>query len=71
MTPTIGRIVHFRAPADCGGAVYPAIVTRVHESGALDLATFGPTSLYFQLGVFEEHVAKPSEARWLWPPRVP
>lgn len=70
MTPTIGRIVHYQAAADCGGAVYPAIITRVHESGAVDLATFGPQSLYFQFLVTEK-AADDTCGRWFWPPRVP
>jgi len=66
MKPTIGRIVHFRAPDACGGEVYAAIVTAVHEVELIDggpshapapsltlcdLATFGPASLYFHQGV--------------------
>jgi hypothetical protein len=68
MRPTIGRVVHFAAPVDCGGQIYPAMVTRVAIDGqTLDLVTFGPDSIYFQ------HAVRPREGDgggWFWPERV-
>lgn len=78
--PTVGRMVHFAPPQECVGpaslTLYPAIITQVNESkvseGApphqtVELATFGPNSLYFQHGV--EFSAEPKPGHWFWPKR--
>lgn len=76
MKPSLGRIVHYRAPQECGGETYAAIVVRVHDDGTTcDLVTFGPHSMYHNNGI-AMGAADPSEAsgpdfgRWFWPPRV-
>lgn len=73
MKPTIGRIVHYRAPEDCGGAVYPGLVVAVHEGDGpgfpkLDLVTFGPSSIYHNNGTPAGIENQPG--CWFWPPRV-
>ncbi len=70
MRPTIGRIVHFKAAGDCGGDIYPAIVTKVHDDGTIDVTTFGSQSLYWHQKVAELTPDKNLErAGWFWPPR--
>lgn len=72
MKPTIGRIVHFIAPASEGGLTYAAIVTEVGADGAGDkigLCTFGPGSLYFHHAVPE--IGPGQYGGWRWPPREP
>lgn len=67
MKPTIGRIVHFRAPQDCGGEIYAGIVVKVNEDETVNLMTFGTGSVYAQNGVpFSEDGAP---GAWSWPPR--
>jgi hypothetical protein len=68
--PTLGRIVLFKAPANEGGETYAAIVTQVWEEGRVDLATFGPSSLYFQHDVPHHRGAQPGGPSWSWPPRI-
>jgi hypothetical protein len=73
MKPTVGRIVHFHPPFDSVAneqPKYAAIVTQVNDDGTLELATFGPSSLYFQrsvpqLGLNSENAAW--EWGWAWP----
>jgi hypothetical protein len=78
MKPTVGRIVHFYPPVDCvaGGQSkiekYAAIVTQVNDDGTLELATFGPSSLYFQrsvpkLGLKHGDGNVAWEWGWAWP----
>jgi hypothetical protein len=74
-TPTVGRMVHFfpkneeRHP---GGVVfYAAIVAQVNSDLTLDLATFGPNSLYFQHNVpkFGQKIPQTAdhpEGAWAW-----
>ena len=70
MRPSIGRIVHFKAPGECGGEVYAAIVTRVNDDGTCELATFGPNSVYFQHNIPElTDRTKMELGGWFWPPR--
>lgn len=71
MTPTAGRIVHFVPPQECTApatlAHYPAMITQVNKDGTVELATFGPNSLYFQHGIsFSE---EPKSGCCNWPPR--
>lgn len=80
MKPTVGRIVHFYPPGACRTDAtpdcYAAIVTAVHPEvdGVLlpnvDLATFGPQSLYFQLNV-PYSPGPATYGRWQWPERTP
>lgn len=76
--PTKARNVLFTGS---DGTEYAAIITDVHEAGAerdydddderqyfVDLATFGPHSLYFQNNV--EFSKTGQECTWRWPPRV-
>lgn len=70
--PSIGRTVHYAPPQECVGpkslCLYPAIISQVNEDGTVELATFGPNSLYFQHKVaFAEALAP---GFWSWPPRV-
>ena len=78
--PTVGRMVHFfpkneeRHP---GGVVfYASIVTQVNEDLTLELATFGPNSLYFQhhvpmfgqkFAATDEHPEGAWAWGWAWP----
>jgi hypothetical protein len=66
--PTVGRDVHFQSYNENGECHYAAKVTQVNEDGTLELATFGPNSLYFQHKVPYSEV--PKAGHWNWPPRV-
>lgn len=77
MQPTIGRMVHFTGCDEEGGCTgpYAAIVTKVHPATEndverVDLVTFGPQSIYFQLQVQVAFSAEPTPLFWSWPPRV-
>lgn len=62
--PSLGRVVHF---AEEGGP-YAAIIVGVNPDESVELATFGPNSLYFQHNIkFDADGAKHT---WRWPPRV-
>jgi hypothetical protein len=70
--PSVGRIVLFEEK----GGPYAAIITRVNDGsetpaslpGTVELATFGPNSVYFQHGV--PYNAEAHTGTWRWPPRV-
>lgn len=68
LAPTVGRIVHFTPPQDCTGKTtlefYPAMVTQVNPNGTVELATFGPNSLYFQHGVEVSDTPTPGTCNW-------
>ena len=65
--PTIGRVVHYRAAAECGGEIYAGMIVRVHEApGVVDLVTFGSTSIYHNNGV--PFAAESTPGAWSWPP---
>jgi len=79
--PTVGRMVHFAPPQECVGpaslTLYPAIITQVNPefqgpdaaySETVELATFGPNSIYFQHKV--QHSAEPKPGHWFWPARA-
>lgn len=78
MKITIGRSVHFVPPQECTApatlAFYTAIVTQVNPPvgenapETVELATFGPNSLYFQHAIPFSEELKPGH--WSWPPRV-
>lgn len=69
----IGRMVHFFPPRECvaGGPskreCYAAIVVGLNEDGTVELATFGPNSVYFQHNV--PMLMGGLESGWAWPPR--
>lgn len=69
---TVGRIVHFVPPqANVGPAsikLCAAIVTVVNADGTAELATLGPSSLYFQHAVPFSEEYKPG--CFSWPPKV-
>jgi hypothetical protein len=70
----VGRIVHFAPPQDCVGKTtldfYAAMITQVNPDGTVELATFGPNSLYFQHAVpASMHENSPQAGCWSWPPR--
>lgn len=72
MQPTVGRIVHFAPPQECVGpaslTLYPAIISQVNADGTIEIATFGPNSIYFQHKVqFSE---APKAGYWNWPPKT-
>ena len=69
--PSIGRIVHFTAadgPPKTGSAAYASIITAVNADESVELATFGPNSLYFQHAV--KFDADGANHTWRWPPKV-
>lgn len=71
MKPTICRSVIFIPLADCAqDQQYPAIVSQVNADDSLELATFGPNSLYFQHKVKPFDVDHPELGGWIWPPRA-
>lgn len=67
--PTIGRMVYYKTRGSADG-VYPpkdfaAIITDVHpENDTIDLVTFGPGGIRFELSVSQGQ--EPS--RWDWMP---
>jgi hypothetical protein len=71
MKPALGRIVHFAPPSDHkapnGPEQYPSMITQVNPDGTVELATFGPNSLYFQHGI--THADTPTPGCWNWPAR--
>ena len=84
MNPTVGRIVHFFPKHECkeDGPTkiekYASLVTQVNADGTLELATFGPNSLYFQHNVpmygqkvtmTHEHPEYAHAWGWAWPAR--
>lgn len=72
--PSVGRVVHFVPPQECTAektlAFYAAIITQVNSDGSVELATFGPNSLYFQHGILASETGAPTPGRWNWPPLV-
>lgn len=85
MTPTPGRILLFYPKQECVSngdtkiQSYPSIVTQVNPDQTLELATFGPNSLYFQHNVpmygqrvpaTNEHPEYAYAWGWQWPPKV-
>ena len=83
MKPSLGRIVHFAPPQECVGpaspTTYPAIITQVNPGApragdyggsdeTVELATFGPNSLYFQHAIPFSETAMPGH--WTWPPKI-
>lgn len=75
--PTVGRIVHFTPPQECGNdktpEFYAAIITQVNNTTpdgepTVELATFGPNSLYFQHDIPFSPEIKPGT--WTWSSRT-
>lgn len=75
MTPTIGRLVHYR-PSHEGAEVRPAIIVKVHNATCVNLHVFGGL-IAGQDGVVEEQGAFPTSVvesptaprSWFWPPQ--
>lgn len=73
----VGRIVHFRVPAEDvtnGGNVVPAMVTQVfpNADGSVDhanLVVFRPFGDVKHYGSVLEATDDITERRWFWPPR--
>lgn len=75
MKPSVGRIVHFYAPAkeNPDGNPFAALVTAVWSGpeaadDVVDLVTFGPGSIYFHTRVRPRVDA--DAGGWEWPPRT-
>lgn len=66
MRPSIGRVVHFNVDPD----IYAGIIVRVLDSpeNAVDLVTFGPSSIYHNHSV--PFAPFPAAGHWTWPARV-
>lgn len=63
MTPTVGRIVHYRAEAD--GPCLAAIVTAVHPTGNVNLAVFDEVADVLQrYGIDEGAADDPTGGMW-------
>lgn len=77
-TPSVGRIVHYYAPADeesAGSRIHAAMITGVAEDGStVDLAVFPRGGMAEpKCGVIHRVVAAPSadpSPCWDWPTRV-
>lgn len=73
MTPTIGRIVHFRDPySRFGSDVKAAIVTRVFSDDCVNLAIITDVGVvYSETSVVRCDDASVAASRaWSWPPIV-
>lgn len=74
MTPTIGRIVHYRAHGSPDGTHKPApraaIVTEVFNDACVSLCVLNPTGMYFNTSVLLDESAEPRGGTWQWPPKV-
>lgn len=82
MTPSIGRIVHYRSYGTPGGEYLPepraAIITEVHQVDDGDdivpavpdvaLCVLNPTGMFFNPRV--SYAETPTPGCWNWPPRV-
>lgn len=69
MTPSVGRIVHYRATGD--GPCLAAIVTEVHPSGNVNLAVFDESAdLLQRFGVDEAADVELIGGDWHWPERA-
>ncbi len=64
-TPAVGRTVHFHSYNEKGQCPYAAMITQINADGTVELATFGPNSVYFQHNVKFSHHPKPNH--WSWP----
>lgn len=65
MIAAVGRMVHYQSYNEKGKCAYAAIITQVNEDGTVELATFGPNSVYFQHGV--KFAEEPTEGHCNWP----
>ena len=72
--PSVGRIVHYHTRGSADGVFQPTefagIVTQAHgdigDGMTVDLVTFGPTGMRFEVGV----ECGENAGQWSWPPRV-
>lgn len=71
--PSIGRIVWYQAHGSPDGThkpePRPAIISKVHDGGEVDLTVFNPTGLFFNRCKHDDSDA-PRGGTWRWPPRV-
>lgn len=69
MTPSVGRIVHYRAHH--GGECHAAVVVRVLDTGNLNLSVFEfDGSVEGRFGIEAADPANPVGGQWHWPERV-
>lgn len=70
-TPSIGRIVHYKAYGSPGGEhksePRAAIVTEVFSDQCVSLCVINPTGTHFNRGVLYGD----GPGQWSWPPYVP
>lgn len=70
-TPTIGRIVHYRAHGSPDGLFLPtpraAIITKIHADTCVELCVFSPVGILFTTSFFDDS-AEPACGTWHWPP---
>ena len=73
-TPTVGRIVHYRAHGSPDGthkaAARAAVVTEVFSDDCVSLCVLNPTGMYFNTSEMLDESAEPRGGTWQWPPRV-
>lgn len=72
MTPTVGRIVHYRSHGTPDGTYKPepraAIITAVKSDHCVDLCVLNPEGMYFNRNVYLDPELKGGS--WSWPPKV-
>lgn len=66
MTPTVGRMVYYKAYGTPGGE-YPsvdraAVITQVHSDTRVGLCILNPTGMFFNVSVFQG----PNPGQWDW-----
>jgi hypothetical protein len=68
MTPTVGRIVHYKTPAndEWPERTLAALITAVNNDGTVNLCCFGMQGLGYRRNVSEGSGLN----QWSWPPRV-
>jgi hypothetical protein len=66
--PTVGRIVHYNAPAndEYAARTLAALITKVNDDGTVALCCFGPFGFGFRDNVTEGD----QQSTWHWPPRA-
>lgn len=71
MTPSIGRIVHYRSYGTPGGEFgmecRAAVITEVDRDGYVGLCVLNPTGIYLNQSV---PYAEDGGGTWHWPERV-
>jgi hypothetical protein len=70
--PSIGRIVHYRAPELEGGDIYAALITRVHEDWSVDFVVFGTSRSHpSELRERVRFTNNQETGGWFWPSLIP